>query len=253
MIVYVNRQLELLFGYPAGELLGKHVSVLNDPADHGAQDTVQHILSSLELTGAWKGDVRNVRKDGTPFWSHAAISTFEHPEHGKVWISVHEDATERKVAEQDRRHQHELLQDILKTALDGYWLTDAQGRLLDVNDAACSMLGYTKQEALGLSVSDIDTVDSQAEIESRVEQIRHQGGALFESRHRRKDGSIIDVEVSSRHLPRKDSFSAFVRDITTRKRGEAKLQLAASVFGNAREGIGIWAGFAGITVDRIAQ
>ena len=75
--------------------LGRHVSVLNDPADDGAEETVRRILAALEMSGSWEGDVRNMRKDGTPFWSHAAISMFDHPDHGKVWISVHEDLMER--------------------------------------------------------------------------------------------------------------------------------------------------------------
>ncbi|MBK6637030.1 MAG: EAL domain-containing protein [Rhodocyclaceae bacterium] len=100
-IVYANPQLEELFGYAPGELLGRHVSVLNDPADDGAEETVRRILAALEMSGSWEGDVRNMRKDGTPFWSHAAISMFDHPDHGKVWISVHEDATARKHAEEE--------------------------------------------------------------------------------------------------------------------------------------------------------
>lgn len=104
MIVYANRQLEKLFGYPAGDLLGKHISVLHNPGDSHAEETLRDIRSSLELTGAWEGDEHNARQDGTLFWSHVTISTFHHPEYGKVWISAHEDATARKLADEEIRN-----------------------------------------------------------------------------------------------------------------------------------------------------
>ena len=147
------------------------------------------------------------------------------------------DVTEQKRVEKDRRDQHDLLHAILATTLDGYWLANMNGKLLDVNEAACAMLGYTRAEALNLHVADIDVVDDQQVIETRARRMQVEGGDFFESRHRRKDGSIIDVEVSIRHLPQNGAFSVFVRDITQRKLAEAKNQLAASVFENAREGI----------------
>ena len=100
-IVYNNPQLEALFGYAPGELIGQHVSVLDDPADDNREQVARSIIAAQELSGRWEGDVRNIRKDGRVFWSHVVVSAFAHPEHGKVWISVHEDATARKLAEEE--------------------------------------------------------------------------------------------------------------------------------------------------------
>jgi diguanylate cyclase (GGDEF)-like protein/PAS domain S-box-containing protein len=184
-------------------------------------------------------EFRMLSKDGSWMWALGRGMVVQRDANGKAtrMIGTNSDITERKLAEKDRREQHALFQDILATALDGYWLADTQGRLLDVNDAACAMLGYTKQDALCLHVSDIDVEDSQEAIDSRIRRMQLHGGDLFESRHRRKDGSIIYVEVSIRYLSQKSAFSVFVRDITQRKQSEAKVQLAASVFGHAREGI----------------
>ncbi|MDT8989362.1 EAL domain-containing protein [Curvibacter sp. APW13] len=100
-IVYANRQLEQMFGYAQNELLGQHVSVLNAPDVPDTPASQQRVQEALAHAGRWEGDVRNVRKDGTVFWSHAVVSGFLHPEHGQVWISVHEDATARKLAEEE--------------------------------------------------------------------------------------------------------------------------------------------------------
>ncbi|GAK52464.1 two-component sensor histidine kinase [Candidatus Moduliflexus flocculans] len=99
-IVYVNPTFERLFGYEAKELIGQHVSILNAPAEKGTDDITREIVTSLTAHGEWRGTVHNIRKDGTMFWSYANISTFTHPQYGDVWISVQEDITERKQAEE---------------------------------------------------------------------------------------------------------------------------------------------------------
>lgn len=98
LMVYANTRFEQMFGYDAKELVGKHVSMLNAPEED--QNIVQKIVASLTTRGEWKGTVHNIRKDGTTFWTHANISTFIHPQYGEVWVSVQEDITERKQAEE---------------------------------------------------------------------------------------------------------------------------------------------------------
>ena len=99
VIVYSNPQIERQLGYAPGELVGKHVSIINAPGERGPEDVVTAMMSALLSTGSWRGDLRNKKKDGTVFWAHACISGFDHPQHGKVWLSVQEDITERKNAE----------------------------------------------------------------------------------------------------------------------------------------------------------
>lgn len=100
LIVYANSTLENIFGYDAKELIGKPVSVLNAPGERPSDHVNQEIDASLYRHGEWKGTIHNIRKDGALFWSHANISTFTHPQYGEVWISVQEDITERKQAEE---------------------------------------------------------------------------------------------------------------------------------------------------------
>ena len=95
-----------------------------------------------------------------------------------------------------RYAQRTTFRRILDTALDGYWLVGKQGNLLDVNNAACAMLDYSREEMLHLRVSDIDIIDTPATIKARIEKMQGTGGDRFESRHRRSDKSEVDVEVS---------------------------------------------------------
>jgi len=133
---------------------------------------------------------------------------------------------------------YEALHSVMETTLDGFWRVDAEGALLDVNPAYCQLSGYTRSELLTMHVSDFEVEESAAQMAMHIERIVENGVDLFETRHRRKDGSIWYVEVSitySRICG--GQFFIFLRDISTRKQAEQSLLLAASVFTCAREGI----------------
>jgi PAS domain S-box-containing protein len=101
IIVYTNPKFEKMFGYETGELYGKHVSVLNAPHDKQSPlNIAEEIMKALHETGEWRGEIKNIRKDGTTFWCLAVVSMFEHPKFGSVWISAHTDITARKRAEE---------------------------------------------------------------------------------------------------------------------------------------------------------
>jgi PAS domain S-box-containing protein len=100
-IVYTNPKFEQMFGYNPGEMLGKHVSIVNAPTDKPPEDTAKEIGCALREKGIWGGEVKNLKKDGTTFWCYANVSTFNHPRFGEVWVSLHSDITERKQAEQE--------------------------------------------------------------------------------------------------------------------------------------------------------
>jgi diguanylate cyclase (GGDEF)-like protein/PAS domain S-box-containing protein len=133
--------------------------------------------------------------------------------------------------------QAEIHRSILKTAIDGYWLVGGDGRLLEVNEAACKMLGYSQSEMQAFYSHEIDAITSAPAVARIMAEIRALGYRQIQTRHRCKNGQIIDVELSVTHLPKHDLFCTFVRDITARKQAQEDLQLAASVFANSQEGI----------------
>jgi PAS domain S-box-containing protein len=98
-ILRTNRELDALFGYLPGELVGRHASLLNAPGDRTPAEITAGMRRSLERTGAWSGEVESVRKDGTRFWTLVTKSEFHHEEFGKVWVAARQDITARKEAE----------------------------------------------------------------------------------------------------------------------------------------------------------
>lgn len=100
VIAFTNEPFNRIFGYAPGELIGKHVSILNAPSEKSPEATAAEIIGELERTRMWRGEIQNTRKDKTVFWSHINVTTFDHPQFGPIWVSVHEDISERKQAEQ---------------------------------------------------------------------------------------------------------------------------------------------------------
>jgi PAS domain S-box-containing protein len=99
LIVYTNPALDAMFGYAAGELVGRHVTVFNDATPEENAKIVADVHEALKRQAYWRGEFRNRKKDGTVFYTQAHISRVERP--GKVFfVSVQEDITERKQAEQ---------------------------------------------------------------------------------------------------------------------------------------------------------
>lgn len=99
-IVYTNPKFEDMFGYSPGEMIGKNVSIVNAPTKKSPEETAKEIIKVLEEKGEWQGEIENIKKDGTKFWCYANVSMFDHPEYGRVMISIHTDITDRKKAEE---------------------------------------------------------------------------------------------------------------------------------------------------------
>lgn len=100
-IVYANPKFEQMFGYDAGELNGKHVSIVNYATKKvSAEDINQAIRSAVLAKGEATYEVHNVKKDGTPFWCSATTSVMEHPTYGSVLVAVQQDISDRKQAQE---------------------------------------------------------------------------------------------------------------------------------------------------------
>lgn len=100
-IIYTNPSFDKLFGYEAGELIGRHVSILNSSDMKPSKEVADEINSILYKDGSWRGEVHNQKKNGEAFWCDVNVSEYLHPELGLVWISVHNDITHRKKIEYD--------------------------------------------------------------------------------------------------------------------------------------------------------
>jgi PAS domain S-box-containing protein len=112
--------------------------------------------------------------------------------------------------------------------MDGFFLFDHKNVILDINQHACQSLGYTREELLGMTPLDFDPDVTPAALAEMERRLAAKETLAFESRHRRKDGTVFPVEV--RGQPFWEGGRRFsvclVRDITDRKRAEEALRRA---------------------------
>ena len=113
-------------------------------------------------------------------------------------------------------------------ASDGIMLSSAEGRLLDVNPRASELTGYRRDELIGRIDTDVIDPADLAARPSRRAEFRVAEPTLIERRFRRKNGSLLDVEVSATRLE-DGRYLAIVRDISERKRADADLREALSL------------------------
>jgi PAS domain S-box-containing protein len=141
-----------------------------------------------------------------------------------------------------RRQTEKMNQMILKTSTDGYWVADLRGNILEINDAYCRMVGYSRAELLNMKIGDVEAAESSKDVADHIGRIIDAGSDRFESRHRRKDGTIIDVDVSVTYLPLFGGrVFTFFRDITEHKKAEQALRESEeryrALFEGSAEGI----------------
>lgn len=140
------------------------------------------------------------------------------------------DISENKRIEASLAHESQKNRFILRNASDGIHILNAQGHVLEASDAFCEMLGYKREELIGMNVIDWDTRIRPSTLEETLakqidDATRHQ----FETRYRCKNGTLIDVEVSGLSMLLEGQKVLFnsSRDITARKKAEAQTQYLA--------------------------
>lgn len=140
-------------------------------------------------------------------------------------IAVVRDISERKQNEEALRREGKKYRTIIQTATDGFWLADMQGKILESNDAYCRMSGYSQEELRSMCIPELDGLEKPDVVATKIQKIFQTGYDRFETKHRRKDGTLYDVEVSTQYLAIEEGyFVVFLRDITARKEAEDKLK-----------------------------
>ncbi|OGP24017.1 MAG: hypothetical protein A2X93_08255 [Deltaproteobacteria bacterium GWC2_56_8] len=128
-----------------------------------------------------------------------------------------------KNCESKLRFTEERYKTIIRTSLDGFWIVDLTGRFIDVNDAYCSLIGYSRGELLKMRISDVEALETPEETARHIALVLEAGHARFETHHRRKDGRVLNIEVSANYTDAGGGFLfVFLRDITEIKKSSEK-------------------------------
>jgi diguanylate cyclase (GGDEF)-like protein/PAS domain S-box-containing protein len=224
---YASEAIHELFKVAPNEVVEDATKIFEVIHPEDYDELIDSILLSAENHTPWSHECRVCYKDGTIkcLYGNAIPNKLE--DGSVVWNGFITDITERKKNEAFLKREVEKNQLFLRNASDGITIMNEAGNLIEFSNSFCNMLGYTREELMGMHVSQWDVgFNNKHELDAIVlNQFLNHQRHQYVSKHRRKDGSIYDVEISGFPLMLDGSLVLFnsSRDITDRKKTEEKL------------------------------
>jgi PAS domain S-box-containing protein len=229
LVTYVNPAAEAMFGLTQAELLGRKMHDVThylhpDGTPYPASECpgLQVLQQGIELR---EHEDVFIRRDGRFFPVVYSASPLR-KDGATVGIVVgFRDDTERRESERALREREALqasedrYRGLAEQIVEGIIVTDAQGRLLDANQAACEMVRYTLEELKALTTEDLLVAEQVPELADGFQRIDTADVVRTQQHLRRKDGSVFVGEVTGRRLP-DGRLQVVVRDITEHERDE---------------------------------
>lgn len=219
-IIEVNQAACRHLGRARHELLNTDVRTIHDPA---SAEYVSRQLKKAATEGGADFEAIHVRHDGTPIPIDVQFRCVEQGGQQLILKTCRADV---------ERRQHNIeYEKIIQATGEGYWMVNARdARIIDTNETFCRMVGYSREELMNMTISDLEVVESPEETAEHIRKIMENGHDIFETKHRHKDGHIVEFEISVSYADiRGGVIFVFVRDISDRKRQQELLQLSSLV------------------------
>lgn len=230
-VVFANSFLSRVSGWETEELEGADWFEKMTPDQPGLKsfftNTCLYASPSLPIYNendiiTKTGDRRCIR------WSNI----INHDASGQIEgvTGIGEDITERMMIDEALHESETLYRSVIEASADGFWITDMKGRILGVNEAYCRLSGYSREELLGIKVSELEASETPEVTETHIRQVMRNGSEIFESIHRKKDGTLWHVEINAcYHNISGGRFFVFIRDLFRRKKSEVLLKIRSEL------------------------
>lgn len=223
-VVYVNDAYARLLGYEVSEdLIGIHISTIVSPEDgERLLEFGRRRLRGEQAPARY--EFKGKRKDGALLDLEASVSTYNVDDRTFITTTIR-DITVRKRTEEALKESERKYRLLMEQASDGIHTYDLNGNFIDTNSKLCDMLGYTREETLRLNIKDLMRPEDLVESPIRFEQLQTGHTLLVERLLRRKDGTLLPVEISGK-MVQAGVLLSIVRDISERKQAEEALRRA---------------------------
>ncbi|MBV1756480.1 MAG: PAS domain S-box protein [Dethiosulfatibacter sp.] len=210
------------------DIIGKHHYEVFPDLPQKWRDVHQKALKG-EISSAAKDAY--FREDGTMDWTRWECRPWYEADGTIGGIIIYTEVITESVQAERRLQESEAhYHTLIETTQDGFWVIDINGKITDVNEMYCQMTGYTKTELLGMKIAELEALETQQEIMARIKQITEKKSVIFETCHKRKDGSLFDIEISATFVDHDAGVFVFCRDITKRKKFEFDLRQSEEKF-----------------------
>ena len=221
------------------QVVGRNMCCLIDEADHDAfAALVERVFQgesgslSFQITGL-KGGRRHLETHSVPL----------RDDRGQIGslLAVTRDITAQKRAIEALRESERKLRTLFNQATEGIFISDPQGRFLDVNPAGCQLTGYSRQELLQLGIADLLVGGEVLRLSNEIARLETGNAITTEFHLQRKNGPSFVAEVTAKRLP-DGTLQAFARDVTARRISDEALRESESRLRAAvRAGrVGLW-------------
>jgi diguanylate cyclase (GGDEF)-like protein/PAS domain S-box-containing protein len=240
-IRYASESYARTLGYTPDELVGLNALELLQFDD---LDAARSLFAERVAEGATPParEVRMAHRDGSRRDLECIVRYIPAGRWRSARVIVNaRDVTERRAMEDALRASERAHRELLEHAPDAIFLAERDGRFVDLNERACELLGYSRAELLGRSITDVLPQAATANPVDRLAALRDGKTLLSERAMRRADGTLVPVEISTRQLS-DGRLQGIVRDITARQAADATLRHSAERLRLALEatGMGIW-------------
>jgi PAS domain S-box-containing protein len=245
VIQIFNVGAERMLGYAAREVINKITPAeISDPRELFVRATALSVELDTPIAPGFEAlvfkasrgiediyELTYIRKDGTRFPAVVSVTALRDV-HGSIigYLLIGTDNTARKrveeervCAEEARRASEARYRVLFDCAPDGIVIADPEGVYLDANGSICEMLGYQRDELIGLPSSRIVAEMEFDNIAPALREIQGKSPYHREWRFRRKDDSTFDAEVIATTMP-DGKVLAMIRDVTERKNAELALR-----------------------------
>lgn len=215
-----NKNFETVSGYTAEEIANMHPL---DFFDEDEQPLLTEKIGNVFVTGQDYVEANLLLKNKEKILYYFTGQAIEY-EGETCLMGVGIDFSEREKARKAILESETKYRELIEQASDGIFISNREGRYIDVNTSACKMLGYTKEELLKMTGADIlyNHNDSDG-LPDRYTELKTGKSTILETALKKKDGSLLMVESNSKMLS-DGRFLGIVRDITERKKAENALR-----------------------------